>query len=122
MKKTIIFAAAILCSLPLLFSFKNTVAPPVSPNGIIIKAVPMENQKAIKLRMANLQKKPVRILIKDLKGNTLYSEKVLGHNGYRQLINLRNLEPGEYMLHIMHPIESKVGTIELKTRSVEVSW
>ena len=82
----------------------------------------MENQKAIKLRMANLLKKPVRIVIQDFNGQTYYSEKVLDHNGYRQLINLKNLMSGDYILRIMHPNESRVGTLKIHPKSVEVLW
>ena len=122
MKQSVIFTWVILCSIPLFFSFSNISPPMESSEKIIIKVVPMEYKKAFKLWMANLQKKPVRILIKDFKGHTLYSEKVLNHNGYRQLIDLRELDSGKYLIQILHPMESRVGTLRLKAKSVEISW
>ena len=122
MKRSAILAGVTLCLLPLFFSFKNTVSPAESPSSLIVRATPIENTKAIKLRMANLLKKPVRIVIEDLNGHVYYSEKVLGHNGYRQLFDLENLAPGNYILRIMHPSESKVGTLVLSARSVDVFW
>ncbi len=122
MKKSAFLTWSILFSIPLLFSFNSINQPTNLPEGIIIKVVPTENQKSFKLWMANLQKKPVRILIKDFQGQTLYTEKVLNRNGYRQLFNLRSLHSGKYLIQILHPMESRVGTLNLKPKSVEITW
>ncbi len=122
MKKSALSQWVAICTLPLIFAFTpNHTSSPVD-DGIIIKVVPMNHFRAFKLRMSNLQKKPVRISIQDFQGRTIYSEKVIDHNGYRQLINLRNLDNGKYLLQIMHPLESRVGTLELGSRSVKISW
>ena len=72
--------------------------------------------------MANLQKKPVRIVITNAGGDSLYSEKVLDHNGYRQLFNFRNFENGEYDIRIMHPNESKYGKVKVGHKSADIIW
>lgn len=72
--------------------------------------------------MANLEKRPLRISITDTKGEVFYSEKVFGHNGYRKLINLRNLDSGVYKIMILHPKESKTGIIKVSPRAVQIDW
>ncbi len=122
MKKSIVFAWAILCTLPALFSSEATTSPPEFPNEIIVKVAPVSKKKAFVLRMANLQQKPLRIMIQDADGNSYYSEKITDHNGYRKLFNLGHLDSGEYEILILHPNESKVGTITVGPKSAQVSW
>lgn len=122
MKKSVVFACAILCAIPYLFAFKNMAPPNISGEGFTIRLTPIESQKAFKLRLYNLQKKPVRIIIKNLDNQIIYSEKVLNHNGYRKLINLKNIYTGKYIIQIMHPSESRVGILRLSPKSVEVTW
>lgn len=122
MKKSTVFACAILCAIPFLFSFKNIDPPVISSGGITVRLTSIESKKAFKLWLYNLQKKPVRIIIKNLKDQVIYSEKILNHNGYRKLINLKNIYTGKYIIQIMHPLESRIGTLRLSPKSVEVTW
>ncbi|MEZ4935689.1 MAG: hypothetical protein R2788_26590 [Saprospiraceae bacterium] len=122
MKNSTVFACAIFCAIPFLFSFKNIPPPIFSNDGITVRLTPVESRKAFKLRLYNLQKKPVRIIIKNLNDQIIYSEKVFNHNGYRKMINLKNIYSGKYIIQIMHPSESRVGILRLNPKSVEVTW
>jgi hypothetical protein len=122
MKKSIVFAYAVICAIPCLFAFKNIAPPIISSDGITVRLTPIESRKAFKLRLYNLQKKPVRIIIKNLKDQIIYSEKVFNHNGYQKMINLKNIYSGKYIIQIMHPSESRVGILRLSPKSVEVNW
>ncbi len=122
MKKSVIFAWATLCFLPLLFSFKEAPIPPTNAEGIIVRVAPSTHKKSFVIRLANLQQRPARIIIIDSYDRTRYSEKILGHNGYRKLINLKDLTPGEYTLYVLHPDESKSGTIKVGPGDLQISW
>ena len=122
MKKSPFFAGAMLCLSLFFCSFQSQPIPPVHADGITVKINTVQNERAIKLRAYNLQKKPTRIILQDKYDTKLISEKVMNHNGYRKLINLEGLNNGEYSLIILNPIESKNATITIKNKNVDVNW
>lgn len=122
MKKSALFSLAAFCALPFLFSFRQPVQPPTHQDGIMVKVKPMVAKKSFVLRLYNLQKKPTRVMIHDRQGHRLMSEKIMYHNGYRKLINLQQLNKGEYIFTILHPEESKTGTIKVGFNRLEIDF
>ncbi len=90
--------------------------------SIIVKVQDTNEPKSLVLRLANLQQKPVQIMIFNDLGEVQYSEKVVEHNGYRKLLNLQKLKSGDYKLVILHPFESIKGTLHLSFNETKVVW
>ena len=123
MKRSAFIALTVLCTLPLLFSFKTISSTAFDAAGkFVVKVTPVDNERAVICRLYNMQEKPTRIIIKDANDNTLLSKKIMSHNGFRKKINLKNLKYGEYNLMVLHPTESKYATLQVTNNSVEIDW
>jgi len=94
--KRIFFLAALLLGILTM----PVLAQAATPEGkILVKVVPIEG-KVLKVNLANLQQTKTVVQLKDLNGNTHYSNVIRNHNGFLRLLNLSQLPKGKYVLSV----------------------
>lgn len=122
MKKSFLLTLLLLGTLPFLFSFKTTSVHPDGHEGIKVISREVPNKRSMVLQAYNLQQKPTRIIIHNASGETVFTKKILRHNGYKELINLSRLPLGQYRLMVLHPHGSKYANIDVKRKSAVAIW
>lgn len=122
MKTSTVHAWTFLCIFPLLFSFSKIREYSKISIDIKVKAEMMAQKKSFKLLVYNLEKKPTRIIIQNKRGQIYFNEKVLYHNSFHKIINLKNLGLGDYDIMILQPDRNKIGVIKIKGKGMEIKW
>lgn len=97
-KQIILLAASLLLSTVAIFA--NQV--PMNGGRLIVRIEKSTEPYFLTLRLANLQKQRTLVELRDISGNTWFSQYVSRKNGFAKNLNLKQLPDGGYFVSITH--------------------
>lgn len=111
MKKQIsLFVAMLLFSAATVFANQM---PNVGNRLIVSIEKSADAATSLDLRLANLEKQGTFVELRDLQGNTWFSQFVWRKHGYAKKLNLKGMPDGNYLLSVQHKEATIVQMLRL---------
>lgn len=82
-------------------------------NRLIVSIEKSNDQTSLDLRLANLEKQGTFVELRDLQGNTWFSQFVWRKHGYAKKLNLKGMPDGNYLLSVQHKEATIVQMLRL---------
>ena len=118
MKQVKLLLALLCLSFLATATFAN---PDPSADNVILSVEPVK-AKTIEVHMANLQKTPTRLILKELNGDAIFfRETIRNHNGYGKKLSLEKLPKGRYLLTVSQKDAEWTSVVYVDSEKVQVS-
>lgn len=86
---------------------------PTNGNRLIVSIEKSDGLASLDLRLANLEKQGTFVELRDMQGNTWFSQYVWRKHGYAKKLNLKGMPDGNYLLSIRHSEATIVQMLNL---------